>query len=270
MAQNHSFRAEVGLDQLTDYIATAMQLLKNVGIPCEGVTSPGAFGNRKERDYARSVLEASMRINNNPRPFYFLWLVNDKMPEVPIWHARKEDGVAVASIVGCAGDWFGATGFDKSDAGLYIAEDLQGGRVPAVLKQGLPCILVGHWPCFYVNDQIGFKVLKEVKRRLDSYDPDKTKAIWMKNSEIGHYWMTRQLSDIAMHDGRVQICTQFPAANFTIALDVPALRVQVKGADLRQVQSRRDFRDGTFLVEGKQTFVAFDLGVGETVIETTL
>jgi len=71
-------------------------------------------------------------------------------------------------------------------------------------------------------------------------------------------------------NGRVQIRTQFPAADFTLALDVPALRVQAKGADLRRVQSRRDFCGGTFLVEGKQTFVAFDLGVGETVIETTL
>src|SRR5229473_1961159 len=33
---------------LTDYIATAMELLKNAGIACEGVTSPGAFGKRKE------------------------------------------------------------------------------------------------------------------------------------------------------------------------------------------------------------------------------
>lgn len=257
------------VDQLTEYIATAMQLLKNVGIACEGVTSPGAFGKQKEEAYARAVLDAAMRVNNNPRPFYFLWLVHDKMPEVPLRHVQKDKGIAIASIVSCAGDWFGATGYDESNPDLFITEDLQGGRLPAVLKQELPCILVGHWPCFYVNDQIGFKVLKTVKRRLDAFDPDRTKTIWMKNSEIGHYWMARQLSDLEAQGERLQVRTQFPAANFTVSIDVPARRVQVGGNDLKPVRSRRDFRSGTFLVEGRQTFVAFDLKAGETVLTIT-
>ena len=52
----------VGLNLL---IATAMQLLKNVGIACEGVTSPGAFGKGKEDAYSRAVLEASLQVNRN-------------------------------------------------------------------------------------------------------------------------------------------------------------------------------------------------------------
>lgn len=256
--------ADPPVEKLTEYIATAMQLLKNAGIACEGVTSPGAFGKKKEGAYARAVLDASLRVNNNPRPFYFLHLADDRMPDVPIWHAQREKGLAVASIVGCAGDWFGATGYDTADADLFIAPDLQGGRVPAVLKQELPCVMVGHWPCFSVNDGVGFKVLKEVKRRLDRYDPDRTQTIWMKNSEIGHYWMARQLSSIKSQEGAVQIETRFPATNFTLSIDVAARRVQVKGSDLRQVQSRRDFRSGTFLVEDKQTLIAFDLPTGTT------
>ena len=257
------------VDQLTDYIAAAMQLLKNVGIPCEGVTSPGNFGKEKEDAYAQAVLDASIRINNNSRPFYFLWNVLDKMPTVPIHHAKKDKGSAVASIVGCAGDWFGATGYGTANPDLFITEDLQGGRLPAVLKKELPSILVGHWPCFYVNDQIGFKVLETVKSRLDAYDPDRTKTIWMKNSEIGHYWMARQLSDIKVDSGNVCVHTKFPTTNFTLSLDVPARRVQFKGDDLRLVHFRKDFRSGTFMVDGKQTFAAFDLGVGETALTVT-
>ena len=257
------------VDQLTEYIATAMQLLKNVGIACEGVTSPGAFGKGKEDAYSRAVLEAALQVNHNPRPFYFLWLIHDKMPDVPLRHVQKDKGIAIASIVSCAGDWFGATGFDKSDPDLFITENLQGGRLPAVLKQELPCILVGHWPCFYVNDQIGFKVLKTVKRRLDAYDPDRTKTIWMKNSEIGHYWMARQLSGIAVQGQRVRIRTQFPSTNFTLSLGFAAKRIQVRGNDLKLARSRRDFRSGTFLVEGQHTFAAFELGIGETLLSTT-
>jgi hypothetical protein len=265
------------VELLTDYIAAAMQLLRNVGIECEGVTSPGAFGKRKEPAYARAVLDAALRVNRNPRPFYFLNMVDEEMPDVPIRHADPAQGIAIASIIGCAGDWFGATGYDVSNPDLFITKDLQGGRVPAVLAAERPCILVGHWPGFYANEQIGFKVLKEVKQRLDAYDPDRTKTVWMKNSEIGHYWMARQLSELSVQDSAdgssrtIRVTTQFPADNFTLALhDCLAKRLQVNGADLREVKSQRDFRSGTFLAAGKETFAAFDLAAGDTTLSVTL
>jgi hypothetical protein len=260
------------VDRLTEYIATAMQLLKNVGIACDGVTSPGAFGKRKEEAYSRAVLDAALQVNNNPRPFYFLNMEMEEMPDVPIRHVDKAKGTAIASIIGCAGDWFGATGFDTSNPDLFITADLQGGRLPAVLAKERPAVLVGHWPCFYVNDRIGFKVLKEVKKRLDAYDPDKTKTIWMKNSEIGHYWMARELSELSVADGsKYRVSTKFPTDDFTLAIhDGVAKRIQVNGTDLRQVQSQRDFRSGTFLVTGKETFTAFDLKAGDTTLSLTL
>jgi hypothetical protein len=259
------------VDQLTEYITAAMQLLKNVGIACEGVTSPGAFGKRKEMAHARAVLDAALEVNNNPRPLYFMNMVMEEMPEVPLRHVDKAKGTAVASIVGCAGDWFGATGYDRADPDLFITADLQGGRLPAVLARERPCVLVGHWPCFYANDRIGFKVLKAVKQRLDAYDPDRTKTIWMKNSEIGHYWMAKELSELSAEGSRYRISTKFPTDNFTVAVhDGAARRVQVNGMDLRQVRSRRDFRSGTYLVADKETFVAFDLKTGDTTISMSV
>jgi hypothetical protein len=258
------------VEKLTDYVAAAMQLLKNAGIPCEGVTSPGAFGKRKEEAYSKAILDAALRVNNNPRPFYFLWLDDRRLPSVPIWHAQKDKGIAIASIWACAGDWFGSwTGFDKGDPDKFITEDLKGGRLPPILEKELPCVLCGHWPGFYFEkEEFGFNVLKTVKRRLDAYDPDKTKTLWMKNSEIGHYWMARQLSDLAVAEGNVTIKTKFPTDNFTLKLDdCAAKRVQVGGADLRQVASRRDFRSGTFLVEGNATYAALPLKEGATVVD---
>ena len=261
---------------LTDYIAAAMRLLKNVGIACEGVTSPGSFGSKKESAYARAVLDAALRVNNNSRPFYFLHVKTDGPPDMPLWHADKTKGRAVASIVACTNDWFGATGYDTSNPDLFITGDLRGGRLPAVLAQELPCMLVGHWPCFHVNGGPGFKVLKEVRRRLGAFDPDGTRTIWMKTSEIGHYGMARQLSEITVERGagaaeaRVRVSTAFPTANFTMALQGAASRVRVGGRDLREVKSRRDFHGGTFLVEGNQTFVAFDLASGATTLVAAL
>ena len=267
-------------NRLTDYIITAMEMLDNVGIPCEGVTSPGAFGKRQEAAYAKAVLTASQHVNNNPRPFYFLWLKHDELPDVPIWYAEKENGIAIASIVSCAGDWFGGwTGYDLGNADRFITEDLQGGRLPPILEKELPCVLVGHWPGFYFNgEKSGFDVLKTVKARLNDYDPDGTKTIWMKNSEIGHYAMARELTDITIfpvgavsnRTQQIKIATQFPTANFTLSIDAPIRHIQVNNWDLRQVDSRRDFQRDTFLCEGKQTFVAFDLEIGDTVLELVL
>ena len=264
-------------DRLTDYIITAMEILDNVGIPCEGVTSPGAFGKRQEAVYAKAVLTASQQVNNNPRPFYFLWLKHDELPDVPIWYAEKEKGIAIASIVSCAGDWFGGwTGYDLGDADRFITEDLQGGRLPPILEKELPCVLVGHWPGFYFNgEKLGFDVLKTVKARLDAYDPDGTKTLWMKTSEIGHYYMARELTDITAppvgavsnRTQQINLSTQFPTANFTLAIDTPIRHIQINGWDLREVQSRRDFQSNTFLSENKQTFVAFDLAVGDTILQ---
>jgi len=260
------------VEPLTDYIAAAMQLLRNVGIPCEGVTSPGAFGKGKEPAYARAVLDAAIAVNANTRPFYFLWLKAspDEMPDVPIWYAEPDRGIAIASIVACTGDWFGGwTGFDRGDPDTFITEDLQGGRLPPILERELPCVLCGHWPGFYFEgEEFGFNVLKEVKRRLDAYDPDGSRTLWMKNSEIGHYWMARELSEIEATDRKVVLRTKFPTESFTLRLEgcVPR-RIRIGEADLRPVHSRAAFRSGTLLAEGRDTFVAFDLPAGETTLD---
>ncbi len=257
--------------RLTDYIITAMEMLNNVGIPCEGVTSPGAFGKRQEEAYAKAVLTASQQVNNNPSPFYFLWLKHDELPDVPLWHVDIDKGTAIASIVACAGDWFGGwTGYDLGNADQFITEDLTGGRLPPILKKELPCVMVGHWPGFYFNgEKSGFDVLKTVKARLDSYDHDGTKTIWMKTSEIGHYWMARELSEIIVNSDQSEIIvsTQFPTANFTIVIDTPLNGLKINGGEIRKVNSLRDFQRDTFLVEGKETKIAFDLEIGDTALE---
>lgn len=261
-------------NRLTDYIVTAMEMLNNVGIPCEGVTSPGAFGKRQESAYAKAVLTASQEVNHNSCPFYFLWLKHDELPDVPIWHSDKSKGTAIASIVACAGDWFGGwTGYDLGNADRFISEDLKDGRLPPILEKELPCVLVGHWPGFYFNgEKRGFDVLKTVKSRLDDYDPDKTKTLWMKTSEIGHYWMARKFTDITVLEDKRQIHlnTKFPTANFTLGLDEHVQRIQINGWDIRQVYSLRDFQRDTYLVDGKKTLVAFDLDIGDTILEWTL
>ena len=70
---------------------------------------------------------------------------------------------------------------------------------------------------------------------------------------------------------KINLSTQFPTANFTLAIDAPVRHVQVNGWDLREVHSRRDFQSDTFLCEeNQQTFVAFDLEIGDTELTLTV
>lgn len=263
------------MDQLTDYLTAALQLLKNAGIACDGITSPGEFGSKNEDAYARASLDAAIRVTGNTRPFYFVHVRDNEDPETPLWHVDKAQGRAIASVIPGTGDWFGGSGYDPSEPDKFIAEDLEKGRVPELLKKDLPTILLGHWPCFYANDAPGFKTLRTVKRRLDALDPDRTRTLWMKTSEIGRYEMAKKLSDITVAPGAsadevgVNISTKFPTTNFTLTLNRTTKRLRLGGNDLRETNSIRDFRSGTFMLEGARTHVAFDLPEGTTALLAT-
>jgi len=267
------------VDELVAYITTSMQLLKNAGLPCEGVTSPGGFGSQQEDAYAKASLIASQEVYGNKRPFYLLH-VNvppQAWPDVPIWHADKAAGSAIASIIGCTDDWFGNwTGYDAGSPDKFITEDLQGGVLPQVLARELPAVLVSHWPGMYFNgDEVGFQILQEVKRRLDAYDPDGSRTRWMKFSEIGHYWMARELSDLVVTAATPNSCTlaietRFPTADFTLAVEGTATAVTVNGQPLRQVSSRQTFAQQTFWIDEGRTYLAFALAEGSTTVDLQL
>ncbi|MCB0190042.1 MAG: hypothetical protein KDE31_37480 [Caldilineaceae bacterium] len=267
------------VDELAEYIAASMQVLKNAGLPCEGVTSPGGFGTQQEEGYAKAILQAAQAIYGNKRPFYLLH-VNvppDEWPDVPIWHADKANGAAVASIIGCTDDWFGSwTGYDAGTPDKFITADLQDGVLPQVLARELPGVLVSHWPGMYFNgEEVGFQVLQEVKRRLDAYDPDGTQTRWMKFSEIGDYWMARQLSDITVTESlpshvALTIDTRFPTNDFTLAVDAQATQVTVNGQPLQQIESRRQLVQGSFYHEDHQTILAFALTEGTSTVQLQL
>lgn len=130
--------------------------------------------------------------------------------------------------------------------------------------------MVSHWPGRYFGgEEVGFDVLKAIKQRLDRLDPDQTQTLWMKFSAIGLYWMTRGLSEIDVthvleNDLQIRVETRFPTQNFTLSVAGVADQVRVNGTKLRPVDARSAFKEGTFLVENKQTFLAFALPDGRT------
>jgi hypothetical protein len=175
---------------VTDYITLACQILHNVGLTPEGVTSPGGFGNPLDF-YAKCAEAAVRKVTGNPTPYFFKRVNGDGGVPTPVWYPDREAGTAMGEVIACSGDWTGSwTGYGEVNPNKYITSDLQGGRLPAVIDAGDPTVLISHWQGFYGmhdDDRRGFNAFKTVVRRLKERDPDGERTQWRKCSEITNY-----------------------------------------------------------------------------------
>ncbi len=56
----------------------AINILKEAGLPCEGVTTPGGYGGRNQNNLAISTLQAVQDVYNAEIPHYFRDLFTEK------------------------------------------------------------------------------------------------------------------------------------------------------------------------------------------------
>jgi hypothetical protein len=280
--ENWGFSAGKSADELADYMSYALEILKNVGIHCEGITTPGGFGTRALPALARGTLDACRAVFHAEIPHYFRHIFTDGQSVAPrVEYASGLEGPdpkCVVSIIGCTGDWFG--GWDGLSAGSvdqFITADLKHGRLPEVIERREPAIMVCHWPGLYFNGQeVGFRIFREVVERLrDAYDG----LIWMKLSEIARYWSARELTWIE-RTGPDQLAFRAPFAcpQFTVQLDQLAAGpasvtfCRPLGADLEQkplssVASLAQIRPGAFHFEAGKLIVCLDLPKGASRLD---
>lgn len=182
-------------DHQDQYIALAGRILVNVGLPPQGVTRPGGFGHADEEMCARVVGAGCRAATGNPAPYFFGGTVaDDTAVPTPVWFADRDAGTAVGQIKACAVDRTGSwTGYGTVDADYYITADLRGGRLPAVIDAGSPCVLCSHWQGMYGlhdGDRRGFRTLQTVVGRLHERDPHGERTRWRTCSAITTYAST--------------------------------------------------------------------------------
>jgi hypothetical protein len=273
--ENAGWSQDKSADQLTDYMAYALRILKNVGLPCEGITTPGGFGGQNRPNLAKATLESCRDVFNAEIPHYFRDLfTNDRSVAPLVQYASGLDGdnpKCVVSIIGCTGDWFGGwDGLKPGSVDQFITEDLKGGRLPQVIDKGEPAILVCHWPGIYYNgEEIGFNIFKEVVRRIHArYD----NLIWMKNSEIARYWAAKELTRISKQGRRITFNAPFATTRFTVRTKAspaaaPRLTVGADRAELRRVTAPLQLKSRTWHADGPEITLCFDLPKGRSTLE---
>jgi len=263
------------VDQLADYLSYALRILKNVGLPCEGITTPGGFGNRVLPELAQATLQACRDVYGAEIPHYFRHLFTDDQSVAPrVEYASGLNGPdpkCVVSIIGCTGDWFGGWGgLERGSVDQFITEDLRGGRLPQVIDKGEPAILVCHWPGIYFNGQeVGFQIFQEVVRRLHArYDH----LIWMKLSAIARYWAAKELTRITQEGNRIVLEAPFAAPRFTVRVKnaeprPPSVSLGTTPAALEKASNHLSLKSGSWHQTAGDVTICFDLPKGRSVIE---
>lgn len=263
-------------DEIAAYQAYALGILKNVGLPCEGVTTPGGFGNKALPQLSQASLQALRDVFKVEIPHYFRHLYSEGTESVAprVENVSGLDGSdprCVVSIIGCAGDWTGGwdnttpTGADK-----FISQDLQSGRMVDVIARGEPALMLAHWTGIHWNGQeLGFQVFQEVVRRL------KTRfnhLIWMKLSEVARYWAARELTLIKRSEAALSFQAPYACPAFTVKIagarqGAPRLTNSGQITPLREVAEPLRLTAGTWCRQGEAVTVCFDLPKGAAAID---
>ncbi len=265
-----SFREDEGVGP---YMALACNILVNAGIPPQGVTSPGGFGEGCLGLYARLVGEHCRSVTSRPAPFFYQRneLVQTTI-DTPVWYPNPTVGTAVGEVIACAGDWTGSwTGYGVADPDRYITEDLQGGRLPAVIDAGSPCVLLSHWQGMYGlhdGDRRGFRAMQVVVDRLRQRDPRGEQTIWRKVSDITDYACARRLASVHCRGNVASVHLPLMVPNLTVrVVGVRPRGVLVDGQPLIRAKGRAAFRSGTFLPADGGALIAFDPRGHEVQVE---
>ncbi len=271
--ENWGWSQDKSADVLGEYMAYALQVLKNADLFCEGVTTPGGFASQNKENLAKGTKYAVREVYGGDVSHYFRDLYTDpdesvaplvKYPE----DLHSDDPKCVVSVIGCTGDWFGGwDGVSDGSVDKFITSDLSQGRMVEVIESGEPAIMVCHWPGIYYNgEKKGFRIFQEVVDRLERKYGELN---WMKNSEIARYWAAKELTEIERKSDSISLYAPFPTPNFTLEFQtdgVNKLTLSHNGArkPLKRVESREELIEETYLVEDQSTVCCFNLKQGQS------
>ncbi|HHK41914.1 MAG TPA: hypothetical protein ENJ50_05795 [Planctomycetaceae bacterium] len=263
------------VDELASYLAYALKILKNCDLPCEGVTTPGGFGNRVKQELSAAVGEAVRDVFGTELPHYFKYVAGRDESTVPrlenVEDGRRDLSRAVMNVWAGTGDWFGGWDGDREpEPDRYCNRDATAGQMVERIEKREPAVMLCHWPgLFSQGTRKGFHAFQRVIQSLESRFAGEIH--WMKLSEIGRYYAAKEMADVRYESRTVHVETPVEAPNctFLITGQPPFDPVVITGSmqqRLRQVSRRADLVEGSHFVEGETCWVCFRLGKGRTRI----
>ncbi len=270
-------QTDVSVDHLADYLALALRVLKNCGLPCEGITTPGGFGNAVKDKLPIAVHQAVRDVYGSELPHYFKYVRGGDRSTAPTLEyttpAKRIEDLTINVPAG-TGDWFGGwEGSKQSAPERYSNRDATAGRMVELIERNEPAVMLCHWPGMYCNGtKSGFRAFQSVVTALASRFADQT--IWMKVSEIGRYWAVKETAKIdAVGPGAIEVQSALACDDFTLEVpadglnQTPTITHDGKPTELRRVAAKKDLQADTIAVEQGKRFVCVDLKQGVSRID---
>lgn len=277
--ENSFPQTEISVDYLAEYLAYALRILKNCGLPCEGVTTPGGFGNRVKTLLPVAVAEAVRDVFPDVQiPHYFKYVELDSDDTEPRMEGIEKSGPQIdrftMNVPAGTGDWFGGWQGDIiSQPDKYASTDGLSGRMIHLIENRKPAVMLCHWPGMYSNgSKKGFEAFKRVVTSISSRFADET--MWMKTSEMAIYWAVKQLAHVQLNGNHLSIESPYSCPQFTIELktvnDYPIkLLSNGKETQLSRVSEKRNLQADTYWADSEKTIVSIDLPAGASQLEMT-
>jgi hypothetical protein len=275
--ENWGFSQTKSAAELTEYMSYALRILRNAGLSCSGITTPGGFGSENRENLAKATAWSVGEVFGEPLTHYFRDVFTDTDRSVaPVVQYPSdlagETPSCVVHIIGCTGDWFGGwDGLTPGSADRFITADLSAGRMVDVLEAQEPAIMVCHWPGIYYNgEKLGLRIFQEVVRRLEArYGV----LNWMKLSDIARYWAARELTSFSATDVGLRVKAPFASTAFTVEVRrsdfagaPPQPRVVHEGKTrlLERVEAPAHLSANTWCAREDRLVLCFDLPKGSS------
>ena len=273
--ENSYPREKKSVDELAAYLAYALKILRNCDLPCEGVTTPGGFGNLVKPELSLAVQEAVRDVCQARIPHYFKYVhsgTESTEPKIEHLSGQGTDDLRLTvNIPAGTGDWFGGWQGDAvPEPERYCNQDATAGRMVDLIRRGEPALMLCHWPGMYSNgSKSGFHAFQQVVTALDRKFRDQT--VWMKLSAIARYWAARELTEFKMAERSVVMDAPFSTPEFTMKVAVrpgadPHVIAGGRSSMLKKVRGRTQLAAGTWVADGETAIVCFDLPQGNTLL----
>jgi hypothetical protein len=269
-----AWAAHQDVSTLTPYISLALQILKNVGLQPNGVTSPWQFGIEVEDAYITAIEAALREVCGVTVGWYFLHL-DQTSPTVPprVVHLDRTDCTALVSLISASRDATGYADFawrtqweEPALPDHLLSADGTAGRLAELFPMGEPMIFHTHWQSLFSNGSgAGLTALEDLFSRINRTWGDRVR--WTSAREMAIYAVAKSGTQVRfLNSGQtVEFEAPFPCFEFTVRLPKPpgATSLRLDGKPLEVLaDASATLAEGAWRADGETAIACFALHDG--------
>lgn len=273
--ENSYPREKKSVDEMAAYLAYALKILKNCELPCEGVTTPGGFGNFVKPELSQAVCESVRDVYGSEIPHYFKYVIDPGESTEPqleqVSGTTAADRKITVNVVAGTGDWFG--GWDGSrtpEPDRYATADGEAGRVVQMILKGEPAVFLCHWAGLFSNGtKEGLHAFQQVVTAINQRHRER--ILWMKMSEIARYWAAKGMTEISRTGDIIKMTAPYACPAFTLRIDQalqnePFLQTAKGPVMLQETTNPQRLESGHWYRDESAVVVCVELPQGEAEI----